>query len=94
MTFLELMDYARRNTCSDIHLTVGTHTAVRRFGELELLEPIPDPKEVEDMILSILNEEQKKRVLSGKDLDFSGIPHGTQAILMIRSMMSGWAAKA
>lgn len=93
MTFLELMDYARRNTCSDIHLTVGTHTAVRRFGELELLEPIPDPKEVEDMILSILNEDQKARVLSGKDLDFSGItPDGARMRVNVYHQRNNLAA--
>ena len=73
MNFYELLSYARRNTCSDIHLTVGTHTAVRRFGELELLEPIPDPQEVEDTILSILNEEQKARVGIKKTIKEYGI---------------------
>ncbi len=79
MDFLEIMEYARKNNCSDIHLTVGTNTAVRRFGELILLEPVPDPREVESTILSILNEEQKRRVLEGKDLDFSGLtPDGAR----------------
>ncbi|MBE5882320.1 MAG: type IV pilus twitching motility protein PilT [Lachnospiraceae bacterium] len=91
--FLKLMDYARRNNCSDIHLTVGTHTAVRRFGELELLEPIPDPKEVEDMILSILNEDQRQRVLSGKDLDFSGItPDGARMRVNVYHQRNNLAA--
>ncbi len=93
MDFLQLMDYARRNNCSDIHLTVGTHTAVRRFGELELLEPIPDPLEMEEMILSILNEEQKRHVLAGKDLDFSGItPDGARMRVNVYRQRNNLAA--
>lgn len=34
MTFEQLVKYARDNECSDIHITVGTNLAIRRFGTL------------------------------------------------------------
>ena len=38
MTFNELVDYAIENECSDVHITAGTNHAVRRFGELHILD--------------------------------------------------------
>lgn len=93
MDFSEIMEYARKNDCSDIHLTVGTATAMRRFGKLELLDPVPPAKEVEDVILSILNEEQKRRVQSGQDLDFSGLtPDGARMRVNIYHQRNNLAA--
>ena len=93
MDFLEIMAYAREHNCSDVHLTVGTSTAVRRFGKLELLEPVPPAKEVESVILSILNEDQKRKVLSGKDLDFSGLtPDGARMRVNVYHQRNNLAA--
>ena len=69
MTFEEIMNYARKNQCSDIHITVGTALAVRRFGVLTILDPGPTADESREMIYSILSEDQKNWVNSGKDLD-------------------------
>ena len=69
MTFEEIMNYARKNQCSDIHITVGTALAVRRFGVLTILDPVPTADESREMIYSILSEDQKNWVNSGKDLD-------------------------
>lgn len=73
MTFEELIEYARKEGCSDVHITVGTAIALRKFGKLEMLEPIPQPYESENMILEHLTEEQKSRVIGGEDLDFAMI---------------------
>ena len=73
MTFEELIEYARKEGCSDVHITVGTAIALRKFGKLEMLEPIPQPYESENMILEHLSEEQKSRVVGGEDLDFAMI---------------------
>ena len=69
MTFEELVKYARDNECSDIHITVGTNLAIRRFGTLMILDDVPTADESREMIYSILDEEQRKYVSSGKDLD-------------------------
>ncbi len=69
MTFEELIRYAKENKCSDIHITVGTALAIRRFGTLQILEPTPTAEESRDMIFSILDQQQVNKVTAGMDLD-------------------------
>ena len=45
MTFVDLVDYAKREGASDIHVTVGTNHAIRKYGELIILEPAPSSGE-------------------------------------------------
>ncbi len=71
MRLNELINQAKMDGCSDVHITVGTDLAVRKFGVLKMLEPVPAPEESEAMILEGLTEEQKNKVLSGEDLDFA-----------------------
>lgn len=67
--FEELMYFAKKRECSDIHITVGTNLAIRRFGTLEILEPAPSPEVATNMIYSILNEKQVEKVKEGSDID-------------------------
>ena len=69
MTFSELLEMATDINCSDIHITVGTSLALRRYGELRILEPAPSAQESKDMIYSILDEDQRRFVDAGNDLD-------------------------
>lgn len=73
MDIKELFRLAREKNCSDLHITAGTSLAIRRYGELTVLEEdddyVPSIKEAETMILSILTQEQREAVLSGKDMD-------------------------
>ena len=69
MDFKELVEYAKKSDCSDIHITVGTNVAIRRYGTLEILEPAPSAEESRNMIFSILNQEQVEKVSGGSDLD-------------------------
>ena len=79
MNFTELIDFAKRERCSDVHITVGTAIALRRFGRLEMLDPIPPAQESLDMIMESLNEEQRAKVLAGRDIDFAlMMPDGTR----------------
>lgn len=71
MTFTELIDYAISRQASDVHITVGTACAIRRFGELEILSDVPTAEESKRMILDSLTEEQTEKVLNGQDLDFA-----------------------
>ena len=71
MTFRELIDYAKKEEASDVHVTVGTNIALRRFGNLEIMEPAPSAEEATELIFSELNEEQIAQVKAGEDLDFA-----------------------
>jgi len=69
MNFDELIAYARANKCSDIHITVGTALAIRRFGTLKILDDVPTADESREMIYSILTDDERAYINSGKDLD-------------------------
>lgn len=71
MTFNELIDYAIEREASDVHITVGTACAIRRFGDLEILPNAPTQDEAKAMILESLTAEQAEKVLNGEDLDFA-----------------------
>lgn len=71
MTFNELIDYAISRQASDVHITVGTACAIRRFGDLEILPDVPTAEESKSMILESLTAEQTEKVLNGQDLDFA-----------------------
>ena len=71
MTFVELIEDAKAKGCSDVHITVGTSIALRRYGVLTMIEPAPTADESTDMILEMLSEDKRQRVLSGEDLDFA-----------------------
>ena len=70
MTFEELMDYAVSKDCSDVHITVGTNLAVRRYGELYILDDKPAAEESLAMIYTLLNNSDRERVEAGEDVDF------------------------
>ena len=69
MTFEELMDYAITHECSDVHITVGTNLAVRRYGVLHILDQRPTAEESLNMIYTILTDSDIARVEAGEDLD-------------------------
>ena len=52
-------------------MTVGTNIALRRFGNLEIMEPAPSAEEATELIFSELSEEQIAQVKAGEDLDFA-----------------------
>ncbi len=73
MDIYDVLRFARDNQCSDVHITAGTSIAVRRFGKLNMLDSVPSIKESEDMILSMLTDEQVEYVKAGNDLDVAGM---------------------
>ena len=79
MTFEDLVNYAKQEEASDIHITVGTHHAIRKFGELIILDSLPSGNEARDMIVDSLSIDQRERLLKGEDLDMALImPDGTR----------------
>lgn len=79
MNFYELIESAKKIGCSDVHITVGTAMAFRRFGKLEMLTPVPPAEVSKAYILEALTQEQREKVLAGQDLDFAiMMPDGTR----------------
>ena len=58
---------------SDLHLTSGSHPAVRVHGSIELLEdfPVLDPDTVRQLIYRITTTEQQKHLELARQLDFA-----------------------
>ncbi|MBR6380683.1 MAG: PilT/PilU family type 4a pilus ATPase [Lachnospiraceae bacterium] len=65
----ELLKYAGDTNCSDIHITAGTHLALRRYGRLFFLDDVPTISQAESMIMSFLSEEEEAKVREGHDID-------------------------
>lgn len=75
-----LIKIAREKKTSDIHLTVGLPVVFRIHGKLTKFERELSPENVQYIILSMLNEEQKARLDEGEDLDFAiESPDGSRA---------------
>lgn len=66
----DLIRQARRQRCSDIHITPGQPVSFRRIGKLEQAELILNSGETETLIRSILSENKLNELKQGKDLDF------------------------
>ena len=68
-----LLETTINRGASDLHLIVGTYPTLRIDGELIPLndQPILTEKIAEELILAMLNEEQKDVLFKEKELDFS-----------------------
>jgi twitching motility protein PilT len=58
---------------SDLHLVVGSPPAIRVHGELVFLtdEEVLTKQKAEELIFSILSQEQKELLINNKEIDFS-----------------------
>src|SRR4051794_14433382 len=58
---------------SDLHLTAGTHPMVREKGRLRPLEqfPVLTPQDTREIVYSILNNDQRKRLETDWQIDLS-----------------------
>lgn len=93
MTLYELIKYAKEEQCSDIHITVGTNIAIRKYGELKIMEPAPTAEESRDMIFSLLSSEQVRKVTSGKDVDAGCmLPDGSRIRVNVYQQRNNLAA--
>lgn len=73
MDIKELFNAAVKKEASDLHLVVGLPPVLRIDGELVYIEgekPIAQ-KTMEQMVFSILTDEQKQRLISTRELDIS-----------------------
>ena len=69
----ELLLTCARQDASDLHIAVGRHPTLRVDGRLVPLTsyPITTPQDARGLVMALLNEEQQKRVLETKEIDFS-----------------------
>ena len=67
----EIIQIARSRKTSDIHFTVGLPTVFRIHGSLEPCGIELTDNDVSDLILSMLNQEQRSQLDDGFDLDFA-----------------------
>jgi twitching motility protein PilT len=71
MTMEALLQFARDNDCSDLHITSHQPPTFRRLGELNIGPFRGTKDDYRAVILSMLNEPQKEHLMEGNDLDFS-----------------------
>jgi len=66
----DILAYASKNDCSDIHLVTGSQPIVRRIGNLERLQLPPiSEKEILAWLMELLSEEQLSLFYTGRDID-------------------------
>jgi len=70
---IDLMETALKQDASDLHIAVGRHPVLRINGSLIPLvkEPVLTPEMTENLIKTILTDQQKEDLLRYKDIDFS-----------------------
>lgn len=73
MTIQQLLLEVIKRNASDLHLNVGALPTLRIDGDLAPLEGLPplSGEEAEQLIFSLVTEEQKDILLANKELDFS-----------------------
>lgn len=69
----ELLETTAEQNASDLHLAIGRYPTLRVHGGLVPLikKSILSPKDTEGMAFALISEEQKKKFLEEKELDFS-----------------------
>jgi len=77
MTITQLLEELISRNGTDLHLTVGAPPVIRIDGDLvPTNHEVLTPKVTKDLIYSLLNDEQKKRFETTRELDLSfGIPN-------------------
>jgi len=68
----KFFEYTIDNNASDLHLSVGSKPKIRKHGELEEINfQVLTNEILKDLLFEILAEEQKKKFIEKKDLDFA-----------------------
>jgi twitching motility protein PilT len=72
MDMVDILVEVLQKGASDLHLTVGLPPVVRVHGKLEPLDyPRLNPPDLRDLVYSILTQEQRQRVETDWEIDFS-----------------------
>ncbi len=75
MNVSQLLETAVVRKASDLHILADQQPVLRINGELTSLSTFPklSPSDIEEMIFSLINAQQKEVLLANKELDFSTI---------------------
>jgi twitching motility protein PilT len=72
MEITALLTLAANRQASDLHLSTGSPPIVRIDGQLEALDmPVLEEKQIQEMVFSILNEQQRQRFAENHEFDFA-----------------------
>nr|VFJ62667.1 MAG: pilus retraction ATPase PilT [Candidatus Kentron sp. FW] len=72
MNITELLTFGVQNGCSDLHLSAGLPPLIRVDGDMRRIDmPALDPSTVHQLILSIMDERQRKDYAEFLEVDFS-----------------------
>lgn len=83
MVIRELLESAINRRASDLHLLSGLPPTIRIDGELVfLLEEVLTPKIIEEMVFSLVSQEQREMILTNREFDFS-LSFGEKARLRV-----------
>lgn len=69
----ELLELSLKEKASDLHLSVGHPPVLRIAGRLVPLvkKPVFSPEDIQQLVFSVMAEDQKDRLLREKEVDFS-----------------------
>ncbi|OHA66775.1 MAG: type IV pili twitching motility protein PilT [Candidatus Wildermuthbacteria bacterium RIFCSPHIGHO2_02_FULL_47_12] len=72
-TMQELLELALKERASDLHLSVGHPPVLRIAGRLVPLvkKDVFSPEDIQQLVFSLITQEQKDRLLREKEVDFS-----------------------
>jgi len=92
-SFLDLVNYGRRNDCSDIHLSRELPPVFRKNGKLYQSDFEHNPQIIENLIFSLLTPDEQQTLASGTDLDFCHVtPEGLRQRVNIYKQQGSYAA--
>lgn len=71
MNISELLGMARSQGCSDVHITMGRNPVFRKDGEMYETNIVLDRAEKENLILQMMDDDQRDNLGTINDLDFT-----------------------
>ncbi|WP_332108595.1 type IV pilus twitching motility protein PilT [Hominibacterium faecale] len=71
MDIQQLLTGARKQNCSDLHISEGLGMAMRKHGRLIRAEEALSRQELRELILSMCSQEQREGLERGEDQDFA-----------------------
>lgn len=75
LSIMKILEQINKKEISDLHLTVNSPPMMRDCGVIKPLDNVPlSAEEIQQMVYSILNEEQRQIFDKNKDLDFAFSP--------------------
>jgi len=90
----EILQFIHKEQASDLHLLPGSFPIMRKDGDLFPLAQFElfTYEDTEEVLFSLLDEENKKRLLKYKDIDFSfSLDEKTRFRVNIYLQAQGWA---